>query len=359
MAIAAEPERDRGPMSDGWARIGGGARRETQEEATSTATAQGAATTEEAEITTFDGGMARGARSARESVGDAPLRVDGVEMSSPVPPPTAIAAETPLSISSKTTISSKMSPPEDRATTNGPAISAPAPQPSDSTLPERILSAGIASDSRSGIMIKGASSMAMAPRRGTVLTTGLRQSMLIGLRERETRPELALRVGGEFAEGIHEFYGVVGYTTFRQSRTRASSEFRYDASVPAREYLYSSEQSATSANEPELWGGVGYRVNVIRGERWQAGAGAWAGYGERYARGGAEIPVTYVVSRTVRLELTPSIEYVTAHGSAVTDAVTTSTTTATAQRQVVTEQTEVAETELSAGIGLGVTVILE
>lgn len=197
------------------------------------------------------------------------------------------------------------------------------------------------------------------PPRGALLSTGLRQSMLVGMREREARPELALRLGGELAGGLHEIYGILGVTTFRESRTRSTEEFRTDPNLPATEYLYRSEQRASAANHTEFFAGAGYRINIIRVESWRAGVGTWGGYGERYLRAGAEIPVSYRIGENVRIEVTPSVQYVSAHGSGAATPTSSSTTPAPGQRSVVTEHSDVTDSELRPGIGVGVIVVID
>lgn len=353
---AAEPEASESPRRDARRHSSSTDREQAEAEPLAIASAPASETqpTSEDMMALGNGDGQATAREEVESSSVSGARADGPRMMSSAPPPTAPVDE-PMTISAKRSPSRPS--PTAISMTDG-ADRAAASAPARDSLRSVTLTSIMGGDARSPVRIHGASPIELEePRRSAVFMTGLRQSLLVGTREREPRPELALRLGGEFGD-VHAVYGIVGYTTFRESRVRTTSEFRYNAAVPSTEYLYRSEQSQVAENRGEFWAGAGYRINVMRGERWQAGAGAWGGYGQRYARVGADLPVTFVVSRNVRIELTPSVQYVSAHGASVTDA-STVTTSGVTDRSVVAEQTEVADSEVRPGIGLGVTVLME
>jgi hypothetical protein len=192
----------------------------------------------------------------------------------------------------------------------------------------------------------------------TVFSAGLRQSLMVTTSERDLSPALALRVGAELDDGRHEVFGVLGYTTYRQQQVVATNTYE-GAPGSATERLVSTMSSSNSMFESEFFGGAGYRFNIVRGERWRAGAGTSVGYGERFARIGAELPVAYQISKNVRIELTPSIEYANAHGPTLIETNTTSFDQASAQRSLRNEQSQISESEIRAGVGVGVTVVME
>ena len=197
-----------------------------------------------------------------------------------------------------------------------------------------------------------------APRRGWALAAGARQSALVALDGRAVHPELVVSIGGEIDEGAHAVFAVLGLTTFNELSTVTTSEYRPVPASPGQEYLHQTRVTASDELRAELFGGAGYRVRVVNADEWQAGAGVWAGYGERYVRAGAELPDAYRLSETVRIELTPSVQYLDAHGESATQVRDESVPQPTGRSQI-SERTEVEDTDVRAGFTIGVTVVIE
>lgn len=192
---------------------------------------------------------------------------------------------------------------------------------------------------------------------GWRFTSAAQQSLVVESSSGVVRPELIIRIGADLDEADHEVFAMLGLTAFNQVRSVTTDEYRLDAS--SNEFLYSSDRTTADELRSELWGGAGYRHNVFRDDNWTVAAGAWGGYGERYMRGGVEIPVAYRLTRNVRVELIPSVQYVKAHGESVTDVRDASVALPASARQQVHEQTEVDDAEVRPGIGVGVVVVME
>jgi hypothetical protein len=275
-------------------------------------------------------------------------------------------SETPSSEATQTQsggASAPASAPASEASSIDPAkesVASAAAAPSTETSAKTLAASAPSSDK--GVAVRDArdgESMAAdgaAPSRGTVLASSLRQSVLVAVRSRDLHPELALRAGAEF-DDRHEVYGVLGLTTIREARTTTTSDYRRE--IGGAEALVRTDGSTIDELRSEIFAGGGYCVTVIREPRFRAGAGAWAAYGERYTRVGAELPLSYQVGSSVRIEVTPTLQYATAHGATVSGASTTTSDLDSTTRRVVTNESEIEKSEIRAGIGIGVTVIID
>jgi hypothetical protein len=124
-----------------------------------------------------------------------------------------------------------------------------------------------------------------------------------------------------------------------------------------------SRRTATQTNSKaeriemhvEPWAGVGYRIDMRVGGRYRVGLEAIGGAGPEFIHAGFSLPLSYLVGRTIHLEIKPNLHYVTQHsspeeptpGTSLSDAGSTSFEAAND------------DARLSAGIGVGFVLFVD
>jgi hypothetical protein len=173
-----------------------------------------------------------------------------------------------------------------------------------------------------------------AERYRVMLLIGAHENSLVGLESSDLNFQVAVKLG--IAYGPHQFYGMVGGGGYREVMEEV------DAVTPG------AVVRDTTTRFDELFGGLGYRYTFLISQDLIIGFGGWGGIGNRYSRIGGEIPVIYQISRWIRAEVIPGIQYARTRGSS---------TSIQQIGSVRRTQSLERETDLQFGIGIGVTMI--
>jgi hypothetical protein len=237
----------------------------------------------------------------------------------------------------------------------------------------QLLSSWTVPDSTSGVTVAveptraDALSIPEEKRHGFALMAGLQQNLVVGIGGNEVQPQSSVKLGAEFGGGMHQLYGMVSRSTFRQTTSvqtfalAADSQGKFNQVDPRN----ASGKSVTSNAEQELWGGLGYRFNAKFAKHWSAGGGVWAGAGENYVRIGAELPIGYQIIDQVRVELLPTLQYMRAYGDTRSVESQTRVTNVgngsglgTTAEEVETTTGLQNERQVQAGVGIGISIII-
>jgi hypothetical protein len=213
-----------------------------------------------------------------------------------------------------------------------------------------------------------AKALSVDDRHGFALLAGVQQNLLVGVGGNEVQPQSSVKLGAEFGGGMHQVYGMVSRSSFRQTTSVqtfalvADQQGKFNQADPGRN---TSGKSVTSDAQQELWGGLGYRLNARLSKHWSAGGGVWAGAGENYVRVGAELPIGYQIIDQLRVELLPTLQYIRAYGDTRSVSSQTHMTNVgggiglgTTAESVETTTGLQNERQVQAGVGIGISIII-
>lgn len=183
---------------------------------------------------------------------------------------------------------------------------------------------------------------------------GVQQNSLVDVSVGEFGAQIVVRGGVELEEGAHQIYVQFGTASYREEVSDSLMGTMIGGVVTLPGAVTVSRSVAVRFNE--LWGGVGYRFNIVGDTRWNIGVGASVGAGRRYLRVASEIPIGYRIARSIRIELVPMFQYARAFDGndsiTVTDFDATKSTSEQRQRRTSLKN----RTEITPGVGIGASV---
>ncbi|MEO5928684.1 MAG: hypothetical protein ABIR47_02015 [Candidatus Kapaibacterium sp.] len=174
----------------------------------------------------------------------------------------------------------------------------------------------------------------------------------ISLKSGQINLDGAFRAGVELG-GRHQIYAVAGLSGYRNTIADSLVGMTINGvTTPA-----ARKADITSGTASEVYGGAGYRYNIPLNQKVGVSPGVWGGVSGRHLSAGVEAPITFRPSRWVRLELTPTIRYVSSRATAAD--VSTSTVQTSQNTSELHQLTTVpAETGgVDVGIGVGAVII--
>jgi hypothetical protein len=161
------------------------------------------------------------------------------------------------------------------------------------------------------------------------------------------------RLGVEFTGGEHQLYAMFGSTGYGVTTVDMVNAV---ISSGAANIEVPPPQKASIVRR-DTWYGVGYRYSLPLMERMTVGGAIEGGIGSRYLRFGLSFPAVYNVNGLLRLEMAPTLQYISSIGETVSSSTRVDQISSTRQdMHVVTESLETTS-RLRLGLGLGLSFL--
>ncbi len=211
--------------------------------------------------------------------------------------------------------------------------------------------------------------------RPPALFAQVRQSFTLGLSTARVLPEVDLRLGGVLGND-HQIYAIVGRSGYRAmasstvtdnhvarevadiiTTTNSFGQTKLDT-VYADHTITTTTTDNTAEDRYEFWAGAGYRYSRPVMNHLRAGGGIWAGVGAANLHFGVELPIDVAMTDRIRFEAVPVVEYRRALHAATSNEHASSDVASRSSRIERVTSGSAASSEVTVGLGLGVTVLM-